>query len=766
MVKNQGVSVQTPRCKRPKLKVYPTNRDLEPLGAWNQGLSFTARRLLSAVGGLSFDVCSLRPDFIHGAGPLALRTTEPDTLWGVRERSPASTKPSSWDNHGAHSRAALALRRSAWEERAIAYTDTGRVRSQWRSQRGDELGRAMGLDFRNLNCLWASVLAETLYRLGLETAVVCPGSRSAPLAIAFAEHPQIHALPILDERSAAFFALGSARRTHRAVALICTSGTAAANFFPAVIEAAESQVPLLILSADRPPELRHCHAGQAIDQVELFGSYPRWSTELSLPNARPGQFAYLRQTLVHAWERAHDHPGPVHLNVPLREPLAPTLQPEIQALEASWAIADFFRHLEPASLELEFGQDGDLGQDGELGRNQLPFAPRMVPSSMGHLGGLIRAFWQSQRLTPERHLRRGLIIVGPAQPANPAAFSQAIAHLSQLLGWPVLSDALNPLRHRVSEQPHLICTYDFLLRQQDAMSHRAKTLHPEQVLRIGELPTSKVLRDWLAGLNSPQWVVSLNPDNLDPLHGLTRHLRTDLDSLIAACPWRLDQSLACPYLELWLEADQRAQRAIAHSLSTDDSSPLREPQIPWLLSQTLPARTQLFVANSTPIRDVEWFWQASDRHFQVFFNRGANGIDGTLSTALGLAHHAQPTVLLTGDLALLHDTNGFLQAHGIQGHLTIVLINNNGGGIFELLPIRQFESVFESFFATPQHVDIAQLCRAYGVEHRLIKTAEALSQAVRVLPDTGVRVLEVRSDRRADAIWRRQFFEQSILEIL
>ncbi|NJO80656.1 MAG: 2-succinyl-5-enolpyruvyl-6-hydroxy-3-cyclohexene-1-carboxylic-acid synthase, partial [Cyanobacteria bacterium RM1_2_2] len=208
------------------------------------------------------------------------------------------------------------------------------------------------LSFNNVNTLWASVLAETLVRLGLTTAIVCPGSRSAPLTVAVAQHPQIEAIPILDERSAAFFALGVARRTGKPTALICTSGTAGANFYPAVIEARESKIPLLILTADRPPELRDCNAGQTVDQQKLYGTFPNWYSELSLPALDLHRLAYLRQTLIYAWERTlYPVAGVVHLNLPFRDPLAPIRQPEVRALRRSIP-ARFFRRRYPCSLPL------------------------------------------------------------------------------------------------------------------------------------------------------------------------------------------------------------------------------------------------------------------------------------------------------------------------------------------------------------------------------------------------------------------------------
>jgi 2-succinyl-5-enolpyruvyl-6-hydroxy-3-cyclohexene-1-carboxylate synthase len=578
------------------------------------------------------------------------------------------------------------------------------------------------LDFRNVNTLWASVLAETLYRLGLTTAVICPGSRSAPLAVALALHPQIEAIPVLDERSAAFFALGLARQTGKPVALICTSGTAGANFYPAVIEAHESCVPLLILTADRPPELRHCNAGQTVDQQKLYGSFPNWYSELTVPALDLGLLAYLRQTLIHSWERAlHPVAGVVHLNLPFRDPLAPVTQPAAQAFAAQFP-GDFFSSLELSSLELS-----------SLGLSSLELSvPRFgiteLPAS-----------------------QRGVIIVGLDQPLNPAAYCQAVADLAKALQVPVLAEALSPLRNYADLNPQLISTYDALLRNPEL----ADKLAPDWVVRLGEMPTSKTLRQWLSQTQPRQWIIDPTGRNLDPLHGNTTHLRCSVEQLRSTQLDRFEpDGLPNQYLKLWQVHEAQARQALDQALTAMEE--WFEGKVVWMLAQALPPNTPLFIASSTPVRDAEYFWPPGNRAIRPYFNRGANGIDGTLSSALGIAHHNQSSVLLTGDLSLLHDTNGFLISRRLQGHLTIVLINNKGGGIFENLPVAAFEPPFEEFFATPQTIDFAQLCQTYDVPHQVIQAWSQLQQCLSSLPTCGIRVLEVHCDRRADAQTRQR----------
>ncbi|MGI0485098.1 2-succinyl-5-enolpyruvyl-6-hydroxy-3-cyclohexene-1-carboxylic-acid synthase [Pantanalinema rosaneae CENA516] len=575
----------------------------------------------------------------------------------------------------------------------------------------------MPIDFTNTNLVWTSVLTETLYRLGLTTAIVCPGSRSAPLAIAVANHPEIEAIPVLDERSAAFFALGIARQTHRPVAVICTSGTAGANFYPAVIEARESRVPLLILTADRPPELRDCNAGQAIDQHKLYGDFPNWQTELALPAVDTSLLAYLRQTVIHAWEcTLYPVPGVVHLNVPFREPLAPIPDPAVQTIADQFDQDTFFASVIPLV-------------------NATPQRLYTVPAVEFSAG------------LPER----GIIIAGVAQPQLPERYCRAVAALSKALGYPVLAEGLSPLRNYADLNPNLVASYDIMLRN----STLAAKLAPEIVIRLGEMPTSKRLRNWLEAVQPRQWVIDPDGRNLDPLHGKTTHLRTSVEyfatrtiALAKSCPPRSSH-----YLNQWCGIELRIRHAIDQMMQ--DTKPLIEAKTAWLLAKILPAGTPLFISSSMPVRDVEFFWIPGNSKVKPFFNRGANGIDGSLSTALGIAHHQASSVMLTGDLALLHDTNGFLLRQQFVGHLTIVLINNNGGGIFEMLPISQFNPPFEQFFATPQAVDFAKLCATYGIEHEAIVTWEQLEQRLNPLPTSGIRVLEIVTDRKADALWRQ-----------
>lgn len=581
------------------------------------------------------------------------------------------------------------------------------------------------VDFTNLNTLAASLLVATWRHLGLEQAVLCPGSRSSPLTIAFARHGDMDCVVSLDERSAAFFALGHAKHTGLPVALVCTSGTAAANFFPAIIEAHYSQVPLLVLTGDRPPLLRNCRAGQTINQTQLYGQYPQWQTELALPELSVPYCHYLRQTAIQAWQRLWwPHGGVVHLNCPFAEPLEPRPDPAVETLAAALDQRQFFSHL------------------STLPQLNVPHPPAPIAlplsTSVDHNTASLPDFSQ-----------RGLILVGVMPGGETPEFLTAIVAIAQQLNWPILCDALSSVRNYADEETVIITSYDFILRN-DAS---AKALIPDQILQIGELPTSKQLRAWLDRLNCHRYCLGYNGENLDPLHGHTIPLPHSAPMLLSA----LQQAAFSPtpqqssYTHQWQKQQQQATQIItAHLAAAAWMAPVLVAQLPTLL----PPQTSIFVANSLPIRWLESFWPANGDRHHIFVNRGANGIDGTLSTAMGIAHNSHhPAILLTGDLSLLHDSNGFLNQGQLRGQLTIILLNNNGGGIFEWLPIAAYGDVFERYFATPQSVDFAPLCQTYGVHYQAITDLLSLKTALSQPSPTPLQVLELKGDRRSEWHW-------------
>jgi 2-succinyl-5-enolpyruvyl-6-hydroxy-3-cyclohexene-1-carboxylate synthase len=528
---------------------------------------------------------------------------------------------------------------------------------------------------------------DELARCGLEHACTSPGSRNTPLLLSLAREPRIRCWSHIDERCAAFFALGAAKATNRPVALTCTSGTAAANYAPAVVEAWHARVPLIVLTADRPPELRDVGAGQAIDQLKLYGDAVKWFVEVGVDAATPDTLRWIRQLACRAyWTALQGRAGPVHLNFPLREPLI---------------------------LDTPLPEDpvpGRLGGDPWVRRT--PAATRTSMSVSG---------------PPPT---RGIIVAGRSEDARIGA---AAAEAAQRLGWPLLADPLSGARHG----PTAIATYDLLLRD-PAFAQRVR---PEFVVRVGDLPTSKPLRAWLASLHDTEQLL-LDPDHAwqDPAATATeideRHPTVTL-SVLGVDPGPRDAG----WLAQWTDADLAVGQAVTQAL---DGEALSEPLTARLLGEQLPTEATLVIASSMPIRDVELYFPAAEPLPRVLSNRGANGIDGTVSTAYGVAAAAAGgrVILLIGDVALAHDIGGLLAARRLGLDLTIVVINNDGGGIFHFLPVSAEADAFEEHVATPHGLDFATAAALYGLEHTPVHTAAQLAEAI-----TRPGLVEVRTDR-------------------
>jgi 2-succinyl-5-enolpyruvyl-6-hydroxy-3-cyclohexene-1-carboxylate synthase len=576
----------------------------------------------------------------------------------------------------------------------------------------------MTLDFLNVNTLWSSIIVETLAKLGLKNAIISPGSRSTPLTLAFAKNNVINSLPILDERSASFFALGLSKKNQIPTVLVCTSGTAGANFYPAIIEAKYSNIPLIILTADRPPELRNCHAGQTINQVNLYGNYPNWHTELSLPSIDLERLFYLRQNIIYSWEKSFfPSKGIVHINIPFREPLAPIPELEVSQEYQTFIYQQLFANFTP--INYSFAQYNlNLREYLKL--------------------------WQT--------FSKGIIIAGVDSPDNPQLYSEAIAFLSQTLNFPVLGEALSPVRNFSDINDNLIINYDQILRN----SEYANNLIPEIVILFGEYPTSKQLRSWLNDHKIKTYIITTSNDNLDALHSNSIHLRINAENLTKYLTTIAKKS-SSNYANQWLTIDEKITININQMMTENDE--IFEGKVAWMLSKYLPEKTPIFIANSMSVRYAEFFWQKNNRQIQTYFSRGTNGIDGTLSTVLGIAYQNKPTILLIGDLALLHDTNGFLINQYFEGSLTIILINNNGGGIFEMLPIADYQPLFEKYFATPQLVNFANLTKTYNVDYKLINNWQQLQDLLTNLPAKGINLWEIKTNRKTDTIWLKEFLK-------
>lgn len=559
----------------------------------------------------------------------------------------------------------------------------------------------------NASSLWGYVLARTIALSGVRQAVLSPGSRSTPIVWALAHCESIETLPVLDERGAAFYALGLARQSGRPVVLACTSGTATANYLPALVEARESGIPLLVLTADRPPELRRCSAGQTVDQVKMYGSCAVDYFELPVPEPTEACMRQLRQTLLHALDRTmFPFRGPVHVNCPLREPLAPS---------------------ETTSLALNFEPERLL--------EKLPAPSLQRVDSAASFGDM-----------PEC-VSQGLIIAGTVQPDDESAACCALWSLAARTGWPVLCDALGPWRFGdVPDGVVRVSAYDAILGNESACA----ALEPDFVFQVGPLPTSKNLRRWLSFVDAPTLVATTLPDNLDAAHARSRTVCIAPERL-GSVPLPLGRE--ADYGLLWAELERMERGRLDAAL--DGCGWFFEGLLARELYRSLPEGASLFVANSMSVRDAESFAGLGSASKRIFFNRGANGIDGTIATALGCVHGGRG-VLLCGDLAFLHDAGSLLAARQMRGSLTIVLCDNHGGGIFGKLPVASLgDPVFESYFSTPQEADFAALGRAYGAEYQLVDSLAVLQEQVSSLPELGLRILHVKTDRVRDMAFRK-----------
>lgn len=565
------------------------------------------------------------------------------------------------------------------------------------------------MDSTNRNTALASVFCEELARAGVTRAVICPGSRSTPLALALLREPAIVTTSIVDERSAGFFAIGAAAATRRPVAIVCTSGTATANLHPAVAEAHESSLPLLVLTSDRPPELRAVGAGQTIDQVKLYGSAVRWFCEVGTHEADDAGLVHMRSLACRAAETAagEPRPGPVHLNFSWRDPLGP--EPVAGAVQAT------------ASLALE-GRGDDLPLTG-VHRPLAELADRELDQLAADLA----------------ETSRGLIVAGRS--THPG-LAPALAELARACGFPILAEPTSQLRFGRHSRAAVVWAYDAVLNE------APEALRPDVVIRFGDMPTSKRLRTWLGGLDRClQLVVDPWGTWNEPTRKAALTLRSEPVALARSLAGRLAADDLSPDFERgWLAAADATQRAIRTGVS--GLSELSEPGVHTALADAYQDGELIFTASSMPIRDQEAFAAGSDRDVLFMANRGANGIDGTISSGVGAAVAAgRPTWIVLGDLALHHDSNGLALVRDAGPPIRIICLNNGGGGIFEFLP--QADQVsrqeFEAIFGTPLETDISSLAAAHGIEYRRIGSAADLTDP----PESHI-LFEVPVDRRAN----------------
>jgi 2-succinyl-5-enolpyruvyl-6-hydroxy-3-cyclohexene-1-carboxylate synthase len=576
------------------------------------------------------------------------------------------------------------------------------------------------MDPTNRNTALASAMTEELARSGVRRAVLSPGSRSTPLAVALWRQPEIEVSVILDERSAGFFALGTALATGIPAVVLCTSGSAAANLHPAVVEADEAGVPLIVLTADRPPELRDIGAGQTIDQLKLYGDAVRWFCEVGTHEADDDGLLHFRSVSCRAYAAAigDPRPGPVHLNVPWREPLAPI------PVEGQVTATD--------TLALE-------------GQGDAPLHAVTAASSRAD-EGLLDELSQRVERTP-----RGLILAG--RQSHPALASP-IAELATAAGYPILAEPTSQLRRGPHDRSLVITTYDAVVRE------RPPELEPELVIRFGDLPTSKPLRQWLTSIEDlDQIVVDPAGEWREPTRRAGTLVRAEPAATARALAERLSRMrpgaatvAGSPFATAWVETERTVREAVEGHLGGLDE--LSEPGIWDALGRALRDGDSVLAASSMPVRDLEAFLRPGPEGVRFASNRGANGIDGLVSTSAGLAAGTgSRTWAVLGDLALFHDIGG-LAALRHAPELRLIVIDNSGGGIFHFLP--QGEALdateFEALLGTPAGRDPADAARLFDLT---VAVPQSPAELDRDLAGEA-RMIVVRTDRHRNLTLHRE----------
>ncbi|WP_379965209.1 2-succinyl-5-enolpyruvyl-6-hydroxy-3-cyclohexene-1-carboxylic-acid synthase [Ectobacillus sp. sgz5001026] len=559
---------------------------------------------------------------------------------------------------------------------------------------------------------------DELAYLHVRDVVISPGSRSTPLALLMAEHADITTYLHVDERSAAFFALGMAKAKKQPVVLLCTSGTAAANYFPAVCEAFHSRVPLLVLTADRPHELRDVEAPQAMNQIELYGSFVKKSFELALPESSDKMYRYIRSSAKRAIMLSKDVPnGPVHLNFPIREPLLP----------------DF-------SLP-------DIWNKGKVSSLEMDETSIRVPSK--HYVETL-----ANRLS---YLDKGIIVCGDQ---NDPLLAQAVTELARTLQYPILADSLSQLRCGYHDKTFIIDCYDTFLRNESISSN----WKPDVVIRLGAMPVSKALSQFISKQDA---ALHITVDEAvawrDPGRITNEMIHANETQFCKELAEKTKEKRESNWIRSWKMINQVSKK---HLLAVQDDEHPFEGKVITEVAHLLPDKGALFLSNSMPIRDADTFLLNEDKELTIYANRGVNGIDGVISTALGTSISSEPLVLVIGDLAFYHDLNGLLAAKLHQLNATIVIVNNDGGGIFSFLPQHEQQKHFETLFGTPLGLDYEHVVKMYGGTFSRPQSWQQFREYVKDgIALQGLHVIEWRTDRESNMRMHRDLWTTISKEI-
>ena len=572
----------------------------------------------------------------------------------------------------------------------------------------------------NRNVFWTETFVKELSLHGVKYASISPGSRNTPLTIAFANNKKIKTYIHIDERSSGFFALGLAKASGTPVAIVCTSGTATAELYPAIIEAYQQRVPLIVCTADRPPELLDRGANQTINQHNIYKNHIRHFVDVGLPSTAASKIQQIKKIASQAvYESTIKSKGPVHLNFPFRKPFEPkTFTDEIDT-----------KVLDLANEKSYNGKVNLSSTEKDISKHR----------------------WFKNIANQIKKSKKGLIIVGPEN--YNSKFLKNCQSLSQKLGYPVLADGTSQLRFGKHPKENIITVFDAFLRSNNFV----KNYKPDIILQFGRTITSKGLDTFLEKCNAPRFMINEYGDWFDPSD---RAVGSYACKPYLFCEKILEEINSGKKLQKnneWLSSYKKAE---AISLIIDNSGFPNEGRIINEIIKSVPDDCQIMLSNSMPVRDFDYFASNTNKKIVIFNNRGASGIDGITSTALGIsAAGNKPTVLITGDMAFYYDLNGLLSAKNYKIPLVIVLINNNGGGIFEILPISKYKEVFNKYFIVPHNLEFFPFVKAYGGKYKRIKSWNDFNSSLRTaLNSKKLIVLEVKTNSSKSLQIRKKFW--------
>jgi 2-succinyl-5-enolpyruvyl-6-hydroxy-3-cyclohexene-1-carboxylate synthase len=577
----------------------------------------------------------------------------------------------------------------------------------------------------NRNFIWAEAFINQLCELGVRYACISPGSRSTPLVLTLAKNKKIKCFIHIDERVSGFFAIGLAKASGVPVIVVTTSGTATSELYPAVIEAYQQRVPLIICTADRPPELWNTGANQTINQWDLYKNHIRWFKNVGLPDLSSNRITAIKRIAVKAFEFSQfKKTGPVHLNFPFRKPL----DKDSCTDEVDTALID--EVVNPIQIETSEDKITD-------------FTKRKTKQIENVCNKLIE-------------YTKGLIIIGPMN--YDENFAKYVKVLSNNTRCPILADGVSHLRFASSNTDQTVCSnYDAFLR-----SDKFKENHkPEIIIHFGRTVTSVTLQDFINESNPRQFIVNNFGDLVYPSVRSRTVLKFEPNEFCEKLIERLTNTKLKRKKNSWRKDFEKAEELIENLKRKliENLDVKIEPSIIARVLSSIPPNEHIMVGNSLPIRDLDWFGGKTEKRYQVYFNRGASGIDGITSTALGIASIKKPTVLITGDLSFIHDLNALLPAGKYSIPLLIILINNNGGGIFAMLPGASKKKSFTDYFVTPHNLNISSIVKSFGFNHHLVKSSEDLKKKIKTsIRNKTFTVLEIKTDGDNSIKFRKNYW--------